>query len=95
MNDSYDISKSHLGLRVRWLTADGIVYSAGDNDSGQLGRSGKRTKPFKIESIEHLPVESVAAGNGFTATQRENMALGIWASFCISFYMFFFFLTAV
>eukprot|EP00438_Fugacium_kawagutii_P005097 Skav221527 [mRNA] locus=scaffold1248:255206:269023:- [translate_table: standard] len=54
------------GMGWRWLTADGIVYTAGDNDSGQLGRSGKRTKPFKIDSIEHLPVESVAAGNGFT-----------------------------
>ena len=75
---------------MRWLTADGIVYSAGDNDSGQLGRSGKRTKPFKIESIEHLPVESVAAGNGFTATQRENMALCKTASFCMFLFTCFF-----
>lgn len=62
-----------------WLTADGIVYSAGDNDSGQLGRSGKRTKPFKIESIEHLPVESVAAGNGFTvlAGKLDGRLMGV------------------
>ena len=62
-----DTVKTHpCRLLPRWLTSDGIVYTAGDNDSGQLGRSGKRTKPFKIDSIEHLPVESVAAGNGFT-----------------------------
>lgn len=62
-----------------WLTADGLVYSAGDNDSGQLGRSGKRTKPFKIDSIEHLPVESMAAGNGFTvlAGKLDGRLMGV------------------
>lgn len=46
--DSIQVRSCAMSLRhSSWLTTDGIVYTAGDNDSGQLGRSGKRTKPFK------------------------------------------------
>lgn len=49
-----------------WLTQDGTVYTAGDNDDGQLGRAGKRSRPLKVDAIEHLPVGDVATGSGFT-----------------------------
>ncbi|CAK8999228.1 unnamed protein product [Durusdinium trenchii] len=78
--DSIQVRSCAMSLRhSSWLTTDGIVYTAGDNDSGQLGRSGKRTKPFKIDSIEHLPVESVAAGNGFTvlAGKLDGRLMGV------------------
>ena len=62
-----------------WLSHDGLVYTAGDNDSGQLGRAGKRAKPFKIDSIEHMPVESTAAGNGFSvlAAKLDGRLMGV------------------
>jgi len=62
-----------------WLTSDGIVYTAGDNDEGQLGRTGKRTKPFKVEAIEHLPIEDVKAGDGFTVmvARLDGRLLGV------------------
>ena len=51
-----------------WLSRDGLVYTAGDNDSGQLGRAGKRTKPFKIDSIEHMPVPLTTITTIFVAS---------------------------
>eukprot|EP00928_Gymnodinium_smaydae_P032052 TRINITY_DN23325_c0_g1_i1.p1 TRINITY_DN23325_c0_g1~~TRINITY_DN23325_c0_g1_i1.p1 ORF type:complete len:1132 (-),score=226.18 TRINITY_DN23325_c0_g1_i1:121-3453(-) len=62
-----------------WLTWDGLVYTAGDNDDGQLGRQGKRSKPFKLDAIEHLPIEDIGAGTGFTvlAAQLDGRLLGV------------------
>lgn len=62
-----------------WLTQDGVVYTAGDNDEGQLGRIGKRSKPFKVDAIEHLPVEAIAVGVGFTvmAAKLDGRLLGV------------------
>mmetsp|Transcript_5168 Transcript_5168/g.15168 ORF Transcript_5168/g.15168 Transcript_5168/m.15168 type:complete len:1089 (-) Transcript_5168:75-3341(-) len=62
-----------------WLTRDGMVYTAGDNDEGQLGRSGKRSRPLKVDAIEHLPIEDVAAGDGFTvmAARLDGRLLGV------------------
>lgn len=62
-----------------WLTKDGVVYTAGDNDEGQLGRTGKRTKPMKVDAIEHLPIEAVSAGEGFTnmAARLDGRLLGV------------------
>ena len=34
------------------LTDDGSVYSAGANDSGELGRPGKRSLLLKLDSLE-------------------------------------------
>lgn len=62
-----------------WLTSDGVVYTAGDNDDGQLGRSGKRSRPLKVDAIEHLPIEDVATGDGFTvmAARLDGRLLGV------------------
>lgn len=47
------------------LTDDGSVYSAGANDSGELGRSGKRSLFIKLESLEAFVCTDVAVGDGF------------------------------
>jgi alpha-tubulin suppressor-like RCC1 family protein len=62
-----------------WITQDGVVHSAGDNDDGQLGRVGKRIRPLKIDSIEHLPIEDAACGAGFTimAARLDGRLLGV------------------
>lgn len=62
-----------------WLTYDGVVYTAGDNDAGQLGRSGKRTRPFKVDAIEHLPIEDIAVGDGYTilTARLDGRLLGV------------------
>lgn len=62
-----------------WLSHDGLVYTAGDNDQGQLGRSGKRSRPLKVDAIEHLPIEDVAAGDGFTvlSARLDGRLLGV------------------
>eukprot|EP00929_Paragymnodinium_shiwhaense_P079759 TRINITY_DN41575_c0_g1_i1.p1 TRINITY_DN41575_c0_g1~~TRINITY_DN41575_c0_g1_i1.p1 ORF type:complete len:1105 (-),score=294.13 TRINITY_DN41575_c0_g1_i1:80-3394(-) len=62
-----------------WLSSDGIVYTAGDNDEGQLGRTGKRTRALKIDSIEHMPIEDIVLGDGFTvmAARLDGRLLGV------------------
>ncbi|CAE7869567.1 Herc4, partial [Symbiodinium sp. KB8] len=78
--DSVNIRSCSSSLKHSiWLSYDGLVYTSGDNDSGQLGRAGKRAKPFKIDSIEHMPVESTAAGNGFTvlAAKLDGRLMGV------------------
>lgn len=47
------------------LTDDGSVYSAGCNEAGELGRSGKRSLFIKLESLEAFVCTDVAIGDGF------------------------------
>mmetsp|Transcript_54985 Transcript_54985/g.159668 ORF Transcript_54985/g.159668 Transcript_54985/m.159668 type:complete len:1155 (-) Transcript_54985:465-3929(-) len=62
-----------------WLTKDGIVYTAGDNDASQLGRTGRRTRPLAVEAVQHLPIEDVAVGGAFTVmvARLDGRLLGV------------------
>jgi len=47
------------------LTTEGQVLSAGENDGGELGRSGKRSLLFRLDAVEAFSVTDVALGDGF------------------------------
>ena len=63
-----------------FLLDDGIVYSSGDNEFNQLGRSSSSTKPKQILALETQIITEIAVGRFFSASLNRAGQLFIWGS---------------
>ena len=57
------------------LTADGQVYSFGNNDYGQLGHQKRRTRPERVDALETFIIEQVACGAHHTLFLTKTGAI--------------------
>ena len=60
------------------LMRDGSVYSCGENDNNELGRSGKRSIFHRIDALEAFFISDVAVGDGFTIFVCKDGKLIEW-----------------
>lgn len=51
-------------------TESGLLYTCGENDSNELGRSGKRSLLHRVDAVETFRVTDVAVGYGARYMQR-------------------------
>ena len=61
--DVVKVTSSRLQSFV--LVKDGSVYTAGENDRGELGRDGKRSLLKRLDALENFTITDVAVGEGF------------------------------
>ncbi|KAF0289605.1 putative E3 ubiquitin-protein ligase HERC4 [Amphibalanus amphitrite] len=61
-----------------FLSAEGSVFTCGNNERGQLGHSGQTTRPVLLERLENYPVAQVAAGDQFSLAVTRWGGLFSW-----------------
>lgn len=44
------------------VTASGLLYTCGDNENNELGRSGKRSLLQRVDAVETFRITDVAVG---------------------------------
>lgn len=60
------VSKVHCSAKNSYaVTSSGELYSCGNNDNNQLGRTGKKSTFNRCDAIEAFKVTDVASGDGF------------------------------
>jgi E3 ubiquitin-protein ligase HERC4 len=62
------------------LTKTGEVYSAGNNDSGNLGRQGKRSAFARLDAIEHMKILDVSSGQNFCLCVTDKGGVIGWGA---------------
>ena len=64
------------------LSSQGLVYSSGENISGQLGDGTRLSTSYLkvIEEIAHIPMSFVAAGSFSAAISKESKSLYLWGT---------------
>lgn len=62
------------------LTDNGEVYSWGNNEYGQLGRSFRRLVPGIIEILDNLVITEIACGENHTVAVTNNGQVMSWGS---------------
>lgn len=66
-NSKFSIKKIACGAaHTVFVTLDGLAYSAGNNDHGQLGRDGFRTRFEQISKLQEKFIVDVACGTHHT-----------------------------
>ena len=63
-----------------FLLDDGTVYSSGNNEFGQLGRSGNSPQPRQILALDAQFIEQVGVGRFYSASLSRTGNLFIWGS---------------
>ena len=73
------VAVSGGGQHVMWLTADGNVYTCGENKSGQLGVGSFRYSgiPLKVTGLP-APAVAISAGNAFSSVLLSNGEVWDW-----------------
>ena len=72
MNTFMNKKQSYLWFK------DGSVYSCGENDNNELGRSGKRSIFQRIDAIEAFNITDIAVGDGFRIFVCKDGKLISW-----------------
>lgn len=63
----YSVLSASCSLRQSFfVTASHLLVSAGENEHGELGRTGKRNHFLQLDMLSKYQVREVAAGNGFS-----------------------------
>ncbi|OXA56991.1 putative E3 ubiquitin-protein ligase HERC4 [Folsomia candida] len=57
-----------------FLLDNGTLWSCGSNDHGQLGHDKGRTRPEKVEGLDHSPIVEISAGFA------HNLAVDKWGT---------------
>lgn len=64
------------------MSHSGLVYSAGDNQTGQLG-NGTRSQSNAltlVDEISHIPMRYVAAGSFSASISDDTRSLFLWGT---------------
>jgi alpha-tubulin suppressor-like RCC1 family protein len=62
------------------VTSDGTLWSCGSNDSGELGRLGRRTQFVPVDALEAHKIELCSAGSRFSSASSSQGALFSWGT---------------
>lgn len=60
------------------LTKEGSVFTCGENDNNELGRSGKRSVFQRLDSLEGFKVVDLALGDGFAILVAKEGNILAW-----------------